>query len=43
MVVVTNVLELGINIPNIQAIIYMDGPWNMRDFRQESRYRGWDR
>ena len=42
MVVVINILGLGIDMPNIRAIIYMDGPWNMWDFGQESGHRGRD-
>ena len=40
MVVATNVLGLGIDMPNIQAVIHVDGPQNMRDFGQESRHKG---
>ena len=41
--VVTNALGLGIDMPNIWAIIHVDGPRNMRDFRQESGRKGRDR
>ena len=42
MVVATNALGLGIDIPNIRAVIYVDGPRNMRDFGHESGRAGRD-
>ena len=43
MVIATNILGLGIDMPNIWAIIHIDSPQNMRDFGQESGCGGWDR
>ena len=42
MVIATNALGLGIDMPNIQAVIHVDGPRNMRDFGQESGRGGRD-
>ena len=41
-IVATNVLGLGIDIPNIRAVIHVDGPRSMRDFGQESGRGGRD-
>ena len=42
-VVATNALGLGIDMPNIRAVIHVDGPRSMRDFRQESGRAGRNR
>ena len=42
LVVATNALGLGIDIPDIRAVIHVDGPRSMRDFGQESGRAGRD-
>jgi superfamily II DNA helicase RecQ len=42
MVVATNALGLGIDMPNIRAVIHVDGPRSIRDFGQESGRGGRD-
>ena len=39
-IVATNALGLGIDMPNIRAVVHVDGPRSMRDFRQESGRAG---
>jgi superfamily II DNA helicase RecQ len=41
-VVATNALSLGINIPNIRAVVYMDPVTKLRDFGQDSGRAGRD-
>jgi superfamily II DNA helicase RecQ len=41
-VVATNALSLGIDIPDIRAIVYMDSVTKLRDLRQESGRTGRD-
>ena len=43
MVVASNALGLGIDMPNIRAVIHVDGPRSIRDFGQESGRAGRNR
>ena len=43
-IIATNILGLGINVPNIQVMVHIGSIWHLKlkNYRQESRQAGQD-